>query len=337
MKVEDRRRIIPFSVSHPEDPDVVAVRVHLGARPRRRAAAAAPRRARSGGAERGGGRARPRRLRHRGIRATGADHRRRDRARLAQRRHRARRRRGHAAVPQRAGLLRAGVALVHRDRRRVRRRPAGRTGTIVIPIDVRPTENQPPAFTGGVIDFEPGQSKTIDLVKLTNYPYPDAIDELAYQVLPPGPTASPSPRRPGAHDRGRGIDANGTGPAVTIGVADAAGDGRPGRIDLRVVPSTRPIAQPAADTRRRRARPHDDDRRARERRGRPTRSRATPLRVVGVRGLDDSLPAGVSIEPSADRSTLAVTSPRARRRSTRPCSTRWPMRPTTPAGMPGAP
>ena len=28
----------------------------------------------------------------------------------------------------------------------------------------------------------------------------------------------------------------------------------------------------------------------------------TPLRVVGVRGLDDSLPDGVSIEPSADRS-----------------------------------
>ena len=32
----------------------------------------------------------------------------------------------------------------------------------------------------------------------------------------------------------------------------------------------------------------------------------TPLRVVGVRGLDDSLPDGVSIEPSDDRSTLTV-------------------------------
>ena len=37
--------------------------------------------------------------------------------------------------------------------------PSGRTGTIVIPIDVEPTEDQPPTFTGGVIDFEPGQSK----------------------------------------------------------------------------------------------------------------------------------------------------------------------------------
>src|SRR4029453_12778686 len=48
--------------------------------------------------------------------------------------------------------------------------PSGRTGTIVIPIDVEPVEDQPPAFTGGVIGFEPGQAKTIDLVKLTNYP-----------------------------------------------------------------------------------------------------------------------------------------------------------------------
>ena len=32
----------------------------------------------------------------------------------------------------------------------------------------------------------------------------------------------------------------------------------------------------------------------------------TPLRVVGVRGLDDSLPDGVTIEPSDDRSALTV-------------------------------
>ena len=63
--------------------------------------------------------------------------------------------------------------------------PEARTGTIVIPIDVLSTENQPPSFVGGVIEFEPGQSQTIDLVKLTKYPYPDAADELEYRVLPP--------------------------------------------------------------------------------------------------------------------------------------------------------
>ena len=84
--------------------------------------------------------------------------------------------------------------------------PAGRTGTIVIPIDVQPTEDQPPAFTGGVIDFEPGQSKTIDLVKLTNYPYPDAVDELDFRVLPPAPEGfDVVRRRPASSRRGGGV------------------------------------------------------------------------------------------------------------------------------------
>ena len=68
----------------PRGSDRRLVRVHLGARSRRRPAAAAPRRARSGGAERGGGRARPRRLRDRRLRAAGAHRRRGQRARLAQ-------------------------------------------------------------------------------------------------------------------------------------------------------------------------------------------------------------------------------------------------------------
>lgn len=185
--------------------------------------------------------------------------------------------------------------------------PTGRTGTIVIPIDVRPTEDQPPAFRGGVIDFEPGQSKSIDLVKLTNYPYPDAIDELEFRVLAPEPegfglsldgdelTITSSETTP-----------SGTRQAVSIGVADASGDGAPGRIELGVVPSTRPLAQPAADTAvAARGRTTTID--VLENDGATNPFPGTPLRVVGVRGLGDSLPAGVSIEPSADRSTLTVT------------------------------
>ncbi|KRC58462.1 hypothetical protein ASE14_17900 [Agromyces sp. Root81] len=186
--------------------------------------------------------------------------------------------------------------------------PSARTGTIVIPITVRPTENQPPVFTGGVIDFEPGESKRIDLVKLTNYPYPESLDELEFELLPP-PVE-------GFHFSFDGseltIDADastqkGTETAVAIGVADDAGAGKPGRIQLRVVPSTKPIARPAPDS-------------AIAPRGRTTsidvldNDRSTnpfpdvPLRVVDVRGLDaDDLPDGVSIEPSDDRSTLNVT------------------------------
>ncbi len=65
--------------------------------------------------------------------------------------------------------------------------PDGRTASIVLPITVRPRENQPPAFLGAVIEFEPGQEKVIDLLRLTTYPYPDDLDELAYSVLAPAP------------------------------------------------------------------------------------------------------------------------------------------------------
>ena len=184
--------------------------------------------------------------------------------------------------------------------------PSGRTGTIVIPITVQPTEDQPPVFTGGVIDFEPGQSKAIDLVKLTDYPYPDAIDELAFRVQQPEPEGFDV----ALDGQELTIEAaestsTGTSQAVTIAVADAAGDGRPGRVELRVVPSTRPLAQPAADLAvAARGRTTTIDVLANDRATNPFPS--TPLRVVAVRGLDDSLPAGVTVEPSADRSTLAV-------------------------------
>lgn len=184
--------------------------------------------------------------------------------------------------------------------------PTGRTGTIVIPIEVRPTDDQPPAFTGGIIDFEPGQSKTIDLVKLTNYPYPEAIGELEFRVLPPVPEGF------GLSLDGRDLTittaeatATGTQQSMVVAVADDSGAGQPGRIELRVVPSTRPLAQPAADTAvAARGRTTTIDVLANDRATNPFPG--TPLRVVGVRGLGDSLPDGVTIEPSADRSTLTV-------------------------------
>jgi hypothetical protein len=157
-----------------------------------------------------------------------------------------------------------------------------------------------------VIDFEPGQAKTIDLVKLTNYPYPDAVDELDFRVLPPAPEGFDL-SVDGQELTVEAAESTATGArqAVTIAVADAAGDGRPGRIDLRVVPSTRPLAQPAADVAvAARGRTTTIDVLANDRATNPFPG--TPLRVVGVRGLDDSLPDGVSIEPSDDRSTLTV-------------------------------
>ncbi|MBX3067753.1 MAG: tandem-95 repeat protein [Cryobacterium sp.] len=186
--------------------------------------------------------------------------------------------------------------------------PNGRKAILVLPINVTPRENQPPIFNGAVIDFEPNQEKQIDLLKLTNYPYPDDIDELAYTVLNPLPEgfsftvtgqsltikANPDARK-------------GTKTSLILGVRDDLSEGRAGTIQLNVVASTKPLAVPAADifvTPRGKSTTVDvlanDDA--------TNPFPGLPLSVIAVRGVDgDSLPAGVSVIPSADLRKLNVT------------------------------
>ncbi len=186
--------------------------------------------------------------------------------------------------------------------------PEGHTAILTLPIDVQPRDNQPPAFNGGTVNFEPGEEKELDLVRLTNYPYDDDLDELVYSVLQPLP-------------EGFTFELNGqrlvlradatavTGSTTTIGlsVRDAINDGRAGIIVLQVVPSTRPLAKPVAD-------------RAVTQRGQTTSVDVltndqannpfpeTPLRVIDIRGLSGgALPDGVVITPSADNSQLSVS------------------------------
>jgi large repetitive protein len=186
--------------------------------------------------------------------------------------------------------------------------PNGHKAILVLPIKVLPKTNQPPVFSGNEIDFEPGASVDVDLVKLTNYPYQSDLDQLVYTLLgtlPTGFTTSLS----GQH---LSISANenavkGTTSQLQVGVRDTNSQGTPGSIKLVVVPSTRPLAEPAPDT-------------AVVQRGSSTtvdvlaNDNATnpfpdaPLKVIAIRGLDGgSLPTGVSVTPSADRSTLSVS------------------------------
>ncbi|MET0955799.1 MAG: Ig-like domain-containing protein [Cryobacterium sp.] len=185
--------------------------------------------------------------------------------------------------------------------------PAGRTATIVLPIDVTPRENQPPAFDGALIDFEPDQTRVIDLSLLTAYPYPDDRDELAYTVLDPQPTGfdytlAGSLLTVHAQEG----TTKGSTSAVTIGVRDDLSAGKAGRIDLRVVASSRPLAIPATDAAiAPRGRSTVIDVLAND--GATNPFPAVPLRVVAVRGLDSAaLPAGLTITPSADNSQLTV-------------------------------
>ena len=186
--------------------------------------------------------------------------------------------------------------------------PDGRRATLVLPIRVTPRENQPPALTGTALELEPGQSRSIDLTRLTTYPYPDDVGELRYAVdaaSVPGFTWSIA-------DQTLTVTADtgtpkGTVRALPVTVSDAVAQGRSGTVSLSVVASTRPLAQPAAD-------------RAVVPRGKTTtvdvlaNDQATnpfpgePLRVVAIRGLDgSSVPSGVRIVPSDDSRRLSVS------------------------------
>jgi hypothetical protein len=185
--------------------------------------------------------------------------------------------------------------------------PKGRIATLVLPITVTPRQNQPPTFTGGQIDFEPGQDKTIDLVKLTRYPYAKDQRELAYRILDPKPdgfTVSLDGTALSIHTDAK--TKKGQTAAVLVGVRDSVDSGQSGRIDLSVVPSTRPIAIPAPDTAVvRRGQSTVVDVLAND--GATNPFPGTPLRVVAVRGIDGgSLPAGVTVTPNADNSRLTV-------------------------------
>ncbi len=185
--------------------------------------------------------------------------------------------------------------------------PDGRTATIVLPIEVTPRENQPPGFGGAVLDFEPDQEKVIDLTRLTSYPYPKDQAELAYTVLDPQPTGF-SYTLDGQTLTLRATESTpkGAKSMITIGVRDGIQEGRAGRIVLRVVASTRPVAIPVTDAAvAPRGRTTIVDVLAND--GATNPFPAVPLRVLAVRGLDGgAVPSGVSITPSTDRSRLSV-------------------------------
>jgi hypothetical protein len=178
----------------------------------------------------------------------------------------------------------------------------------VLPITVRPRENQPPSFNGANIEFEPGQQKVIDLLKLTNYPYPNDLDQLVYAILAPLPQGFTSTLSGSLLTLRANDDAlKGSTTSMSVAVRDNKSSGQSGRIDLTVVPSTRPLVNPADDA-------------AIVKRGSSatidvlTNDEATnpfpgkPLTVVDIRGIAGAaLPAGVQIVPSADKSSVTAT------------------------------
>jgi large repetitive protein len=187
------------------------------------------------------------------------------------------------------------------------RDPAGHTAILILPIDVQPRENQPPGFTGAVIDFEPGQEKTVQLVQLTNYPYAADRDELAYTVASPAPAGfTYSLDGQILTLRAEENTPKGTTTSIGLGVRDAVNTGQGGSIELNVVPSTRPLPQPVADTAlTKRGQSTTIDVLANDEPTNPFPGQ--PLRVVQVAGADGaSLPPGVAVSVSKDNSRITV-------------------------------
>lgn len=185
--------------------------------------------------------------------------------------------------------------------------PTGHTATLVLPITVTPRANQPPVFDGATIDMEPGDSRTLDLTKLTTYNYPKDLGELRFSTTSssvPGFTYSISGQQ--LTIKADADAAKGTTGRLGLSVRDATSQGQSGTVDLTIVGSTRPLAIAASDS-------------AVTKRGSSTsinvlaNDEATnpfpgqPLRVIAIRGLGGaSLPAGVTVTPSSDDSRLRV-------------------------------
>ncbi len=186
--------------------------------------------------------------------------------------------------------------------------PTGRTAILVLPIVVLPRDNQPPVFRGAVISFEPGQEKEIDLLRLTNYPYPDDVGELAYSVLDTIPVGFTYALNGSLLTlRANDSAVKGAATSMTLGVRDDLSVGSAGRIELTVVQSTRPLLKPGADSA---VVPRNStaviDVLANDQATNPFPGK--PLTVVAIRGLDGAaLPAGVQIVPSANKSSLSVS------------------------------
>ncbi|MET4704337.1 Ig-like domain-containing protein [Frigoribacterium sp. UYMn621] len=187
--------------------------------------------------------------------------------------------------------------------------PTGRKATLVLPIKVTPRQNQPPVFVGGVIDFEPGTSKELDLLKLTNYPYPKALPELTYSVLNPLPDSSFTYTLTGQKIVIRASESavKGTSTAILLGVKDNTSTGLQGQIELNVVASSRPLARPAPDSvLAPRGQTTTVDVLANDEATNPFPGK--PLKVLAIRGLDGgSVPSGLTISPSADNRKLTIT------------------------------
>lgn len=182
----------------------------------------------------------------------------------------------------------------------------GGTSTLTLPITVTPSDRQPPILTGANISLEPGAERVVELRQLTDFLYPERADALRYEASTDNPSVA-SAVISGQRLTLRAVDGahSGASAAVLVSVFDGSTAGKSAVVRVQIVNSTRPLVSPIPDT--------------------VTLQRGTsasvtvlendeatnpfpgkPLRVGSV-GAGSSLPAGVAVDTSADRSTVRVS------------------------------
>ncbi|MFC4225117.1 Ig-like domain-containing protein [Lysinibacter cavernae] len=179
----------------------------------------------------------------------------------------------------------------------------GRTATIVLPITVTPTDNQPPTMRGSAVTLEPTGSRTIDLKDLTQYPYPDDMKKLQWS-LPKGAPAGMTATLAGSSlTVSVPKDAQmGSVLSVQVGVRDDASEVAVASVDVTVVSSTKPKIQAMPDQiELTRGSSKSVDVLAND----VVTSELMPMTVIGVESQNSV--AGVTATPSGDNRTVTVT------------------------------
>lgn len=186
--------------------------------------------------------------------------------------------------------------------------PAGQRGneaTITLPITVTPKVGQPPVMTGVRLTLEAGSETTVDLAALTEYPYPARRNSLRFSAES-GDRSIVGVAVSGRAMTIRAVDGVPVGSSSAIVVSPSDGDltGRSAVIDVSIVRSTRAPVSPQPDVVVvRRGATATIDVLANDEPTNPFPGQ--PLRVVDVDV--SSVPAGVSVRPSSDRSRLTVS------------------------------
>ncbi|WGD37986.1 Ig-like domain-containing protein [Lysinibacter sp. HNR] len=179
----------------------------------------------------------------------------------------------------------------------------GKRATIVLPITVTPTSNQPPTIRGAAFTLEPALERTVDLSNLTSYPHPEDEDRLVWsQPQPVSNGATASIRGDQLTVRVNNDTPVGTIISVPIGVRDDTSEVATANVQVTVVSSTKPKIQALPDTvelTRGSSRTVDvlaNDVGPEELR---------PFTVVGVEVVGTAR--GVTATPSADRRTITIS------------------------------